>query len=241
MPPEVQSPKQEPLLDAGSQRSEGIDLGLTFASSIVALAAMALLLAPVRHISQPLALLYSAVGIPALFATSAWVLTKRTGLVQRLRLLSTDLTWRRVISFLALFAAFQLAARTLGIWLFPASVRQQITAIDWRWPQLSWALFRSVVGSPVTEEMLFRGWLLSWLWRRDQRSMLWGSITYANLLTSFLFALVHVPTTEYPGSLILIFFVSLLIGAARERTQSLALPMLLHFLTNFLGLVVFVG
>ena len=92
--------------------------------------------------------------------------------------------------------------------------------------------FYSILFYPVIEEMSFRGVIQGVLrhgtvWRHG-----WRGITWANLLTSSLFAAVH--TIYYsPSWAILIFFPSLVFGYFRDRTGSVGVSIFLHMFYNF--------
>ena len=83
-----------------------------------------------------------------------------------------------------------------------------------------------VVCYPLLEEFLFRGLLQPWLLART-RAYRVGPITLANVLTSLLFALVHVPAR---GGLhgLLVFVPSLAFGYFRDRHDSLWPAVVLH-------------
>ena len=95
-----------------------------------------------------------------------------------------------------------------------------------------------VLWAPLTEELLFRGYLFS-AWRHTGVG-LWGTL----LFTSLLFALLH--SQQYGLiPLVSVFCFSLLMGVAREKSGSVWLPVILHgfanlvsvIAVNFLGLV----
>lgn len=83
---------------------------------------------------------------------------------------------------------------------------------------------------PVLEELVFRGWMQGELLKRLSGRQ-WGVITLANVLTSALFAGLHLllrPTWLSVG----VFPVSLVFGYFRERHGSLAAPIALHMFYN---------
>lgn len=85
-----------------------------------------------------------------------------------------------------------------------------------------------VVAAPVTEEILFRGFLLEG-WRRSRLG-----IVGAAVLTSALWTIGH---SYAAPALIVIFFDGLLLAAARLRTGSTYLTIGIHGLVNLLVLV----
>ena len=87
-----------------------------------------------------------------------------------------------------------------------------------------------VVWAPLTEELLFRGYLFE-VWRRS-RLGLWGTLIF----TSSLFALMH--SGQYGvASLVFMFCFSFLMGATREQSGSVWLPIILHSLANLMSVI----
>ena len=88
-------------------------------------------------------------------------------------------------------------------------------------------VFGAVVGAPIVEEVIFRGFLQSAIRR------LVGSAWPAIFIASAVFALVH--WWSLAGgrhALVVIFALSLGLGAAFERTKSLGVPIVIHMLFN---------
>ncbi|QKJ86102.1 CPBP family intramembrane metalloprotease [Paramixta manurensis] len=92
-------------------------------------------------------------------------------------------------------------------------------------------LFSAVLLAPIFEEILFRGFLL-------QGFLVWApkSRFACMLLTSLLFAVMHTQYVHWQTLVILTLF-SLLLCAARLRSNSLALPIFLHMLNNLIALL----
>lgn len=93
---------------------------------------------------------------------------------------------------------------------------------------------------PLLEELLFRGVLLELLQRRMEGSVLPG-ISRANLLSSLLFVLWHLPYHPIHWA-VLTFFPSLVFGYFMERYRTISAPILLHswynlFYFSFFGKV----
>lgn len=88
-----------------------------------------------------------------------------------------------------------------------------------------------VLWQPLFEEVFFRGVLQGILLKETGRRLLCGPLTLANLATSVVFALAHLPTHQFlwTGG---IFVVSLALGYLRERLGSLYPPALLHMYYN---------
>ncbi len=208
-----------------------------FTAMVIAVVAYLLLILPFRWLSPAGRSLYNCIGIPIVYVVSAWVLGKKTGTWSEIRLLSPQLNMRVFSTFFALFWLFQLAFRTLGLVLFPPDLRPYVSGVNLRWPEANASFIRSVVGSPIGEEMFFRGWLLSWLKQLDNGYLFKGKLSRANLVASLIFTILHFPGNVW-GSLVGIFIISVLMGAARERSDSLALPMFLHFMANFVECVI---
>ena len=87
---------------------------------------------------------------------------------------------------------------------------------------------------PITEEILFRGFLQSWLKRRFQSH--WIGIIIASLIFAFFhFSFAQGLTNiELLGSL---FFLSCAIGISYEKQQSLWTPIAFHSIFNLTSLV----
>lgn len=89
-----------------------------------------------------------------------------------------------------------------------------------------------VLLSPVLEEVVFRGGLQGWLQqKRAMQYRLLGTISLANLLTSFFFAGMHL-FRQPPLWAALIIMPSLVFGWAKERHQTLLSPIVLHISYN---------
>ncbi|MGB8277545.1 MAG: CPBP family intramembrane glutamic endopeptidase [Methylovirgula sp.] len=82
----------------------------------------------------------------------------------------------------------------------------------------------AVIFAPVTEELLFRGWIYTGL------RFHWG-LWPALLTTSALFAFAHYEDTHFYA--LAVFPVGLALGAIRERTGSVKASILFHAINNF--------
>lgn len=102
-----------------------------------------------------------------------------------------------------------------------------------RWmPGLSlalWPFVLSVLVYPAVEEWLFRGELQPLIAR--WRSRCWGPLTLANVLTSVVFAALHL-LFHPPLWAASVFLPSLVFGYFRERSGGLAAPIVLHATYN---------
>lgn len=103
--------------------------------------------------------------------------------------------------------------------------------VEWNKPLLDpvWFLKLALV-YPVLEEIVFRG-LLQELVRDLLSKAMYGPLTVANLLTSLCFTGAHF-FFHPPLAAVLVFFPSLVFGFFKERTGSLAAPVLLHAFYN---------
>lgn len=92
---------------------------------------------------------------------------------------------------------------------------------------------------PVLEEIVFRGGLQSGLVTRELFARSWSGISLANLLTSLIFAALHL-FSQPPLWAALVFIPSLVFGWARDRYDSVVPCMILHATYNvgFVGLFV---
>lgn len=98
------------------------------------------------------------------------------------------------------------------------------------WPVL--LLFALIY--PVLEELVFRGVLQPWLLRRTAARV--GPMTLANLLTSVVFSLAHVPLRGAVHAT-LVFGPSLVFGLFRDRHDSVSPAIALHVVWNATVLV----
>jgi len=87
----------------------------------------------------------------------------------------------------------------------------------------------------LPEELFFRGYVLTLLEKRypPTRQLWGGKIGIALLLTSVMFALVHLPRAGDPSALAT-FFPALLFGWMKSRTGSLLAPVITHAMANIL-------
>lgn len=98
-------------------------------------------------------------------------------------------------------------------------------------------LLSSVLLYPVIEEYAFRGFLQSWLLEKSifqQKPFL--QVSYANIVTSFLFASFHL-FNQPPLWAALVFFPSLVFGYLRERYDAVVPSIVMHAWYN-LGFLV---
>lgn len=103
--------------------------------------------------------------------------------------------------------------------------------LHWDWPLHHPGLFlMPALIYPVLEEIAFRG-LLQELVREHVSRASFGPLSHANLLTSAVFTALHFlnhpPLWAAP-----VLFPSLVFGFFKDRTQSLAAPIILHMFYN---------
>ena len=107
------------------------------------------------------------------------------------------------------------------------------------WPDFE-LLFRTVVVAAVLEETVFRGLLQASLFDKPRmRGFIWARISYANLVTSIIFAAFHL-FTQPPLWAMSVIVPSLVFGWARDRTQSVIPSMVLHAWYNLGFILLFV-
>jgi membrane protease YdiL (CAAX protease family) len=117
----------------------------------------------------------------------------------------------------------------LLVWLALYFIQRPV--IQWDWPLLEpWQFLLPVLFYPVIEEIIFRGIVQELLHDLISRHSL-GPLSVANLLTSILFAVLHL-VYHAPLWAALVFFPSLVFGFFKDRTQRLAAPIVLHVFYN---------
>ena len=100
--------------------------------------------------------------------------------------------------------------------------------------EFHWTLWLSlVIWHPVVEEILFRGILQGQLHKTRWGQRSWLGISAANVVTSILFAAIHLVKNP-PLFALSVFVPSLLFGYFRDRCNSVYPPILLHAAFNAL-------
>ena len=82
-----------------------------------------------------------------------------------------------------------------------------------------------VVVAPITEEIFYRGLI--------QRSLMPFGKGFAIVISSLIFAVIHGNFMQTPNA----FFMGLLLGYAAMKTNSIVLPIILHFANNSIALL----
>lgn len=137
------------------------------------------------------------------------------------------LAWRDAAFYIAILAG-------PACWLMLISVGQPIIGP----PALLFWLKLSML-MPVLEEIVFRGGIQSALISRPMFATAWHGVSLANLITSVLFASMHL-VSQPPLWAALVFIPSLVFGWARDRYNAVLPSVVLHSVYNagFVGLFV---
>ena len=114
----------------------------------------------------------------------------------------------------------------LGAWLFAPQLFPVVPR-----PAKAALLLSLVVWQPLLEEMLFRGVIQGQLRQARWGKAEWLGISYANLLTSTLFALSHL-LYHTPLWALAVFVPSLIFGHLRDRYGSIYPALLVHIFYN---------
>lgn len=135
-----------------------------------------------------------------------------------------------VLGFLGFFAVMPLLEAFTFVFVRLAPIlhyqvrRQEVVNVFLqaeRPPGYALVAFYALVGAPVVEEVLFRGFLQGYLRRRF-------SAAGAVVVSAAVFGLFHTPV----NAAVSVFLLGLVLGYQRERTQSLAAPLATHILFN---------
>ena len=93
-------------------------------------------------------------------------------------------------------------------------------------------LYVFLIAAPVVEELVFRGLLQGWLLRRAELTRTWAAgVSGANVLTSLAFAGAHLWREPWPWA-VATLVPSLVFGFARERSNGVVAPCVLHIAYN---------
>ncbi len=130
--------------------------------------------------------------------------------------------WADPLFFAALAAA-------LGYWLVLYLVTQVTPEPGWPLRE-PWRFLYPALFYPVVEELVFRG-LIQDLAHRHLSPWHLGPLSHANLLTSALFTALHF-INHAPLWATAVFFPSLVFGFFKDRTGTLAAPIILHVFYN---------
>lgn len=175
-----------------------------------------LLLSLVCWISMPICL-----GLVLLFTKLRRDWTVAEYLALRPVSAGTLLGWIGIL--LAFCFAWDAVGYLIGRPVVSEFMREVYQTASWR--PLLWATL--VVAAPAFEETFFRGFML-----RGLRSS-WLGATGSVLVTSAIWTALHLQYDAY--SLLLVFLVGLLLGAARLKSESLYPPLAMHAAMNLVA------
>ncbi len=116
-------------------------------------------------------------------------------------------------------------------WLKPEP--QQIVEIlrnEWPWSLVALQGVAAIVIAPVSEELIFRGVIYSFIKQR-------GNARLALWVSSVLFAMVHL----HPVGFLSFIFMAVVLAGIYERTQNILAPILLHSCFNGLSFALIVA
>lgn len=169
------------------------------------------------------------IGCVLLVAVSVLIIRLRGGSVRQYLALKLP-SWSVSMKLLGLLLVFMVASQVLTYFLgetpleFVDPLYQSVSSV--------WLLvFAMVIVAPLYEELVFRGILWSAIAEQFEASSIkhYGAIV-ASIITSLIFAVIHVQYGIYEISTIVVL--ALLFCYARVRSGSLLLPMLLHIVNN---------
>lgn len=121
----------------------------------------------------------------------------------------------------SIFVFLLIAPLPVWLWLY---ITKGVTGIT----DLS-VLLSLVLLYPIIEEILFRGFIQSFLAKRLHQR--WSIFSLANVLSSILFVLAHF-INHPPVCALAVLIPSLVFGYIQERTNNLAAPIALHSTYN---------
>lgn len=105
------------------------------------------------------------------------------------------------------------------IWLFVYKYNPSISQFEKKY------LISVILIIPIIEEVIFRGLLQTWIAKRYNQAV--GQLSLANLITSSIFALLHLFTQTLSMALYT-FIPSLIFGYAKDRYKRLMPSIILH-------------
>lgn len=161
--------------------------------------------------------------VPSVAIAAALMISRRRGLSWRGDLALRAASVAQTALWLALYIAWMLASDRLiswrGPWDFSGWARTPLPVAALR------VLAVGVLG-PIAEELIFRGFGYARLVRT--RLGVFGTI----VILAAVWAVIHVGAGYSAAVIAVIFVAGLLLGAARYRTGSVIVPMLMHIAWN---------
>jgi len=130
--------------------------------------------------------------------------------------------WNSVIYWLLMLAA-------VPVWLCLVYYFDSVPDFTWFSRHLTSFVILAVI-LPVMEEIVFRGFVQEQIARIIGCGRL-GVLTYANILTSVAFSIMHL-VNHPPVWALMVFIPSLVFGYSKDRFNTLAAPILLHVVYN---------
>jgi membrane protease YdiL (CAAX protease family) len=151
-------------------------------------------------------------------------LINKASITESLKLGNPKGKWRSISAWLAAFTIIMLGAPSIQAGMLPHP------------PAAGWlVLLLTNIVSPASEEILFRGFILN---------KLMGSTSFwkANLITSLLFAAIHIPFWSYARGLNwgvaydlgVVMVLSIILGYLFKKFNSLIPPILAHMINNMI-------
>jgi membrane protease YdiL (CAAX protease family) len=111
------------------------------------------------------------------------------------------------------------------------NIDQPVVQLNWP-ASRPWLFLMLTTAYPILEELVFRGLIQGWLFRKTSGKPLWACISQANVLTGIVFTLLHI-IAHSPLMAALIMIPSLVFGYFRDRYDGWLVPsILLHCFYN---------
>jgi membrane protease YdiL (CAAX protease family) len=187
--------------------------------------------------------------LPLIFIFVAWIAATALRLEGWATVIGPNTTVHSSVRLVACAFALALGLKigpqlVYGLVLYllkPEAIREAVQTTKvavFEWPGMTPSLFRSLVGSPISEELLVRGCLLSLYQRYEVSPFRVGRVVLdgPNVVSSIAFALFHLVNKGETGlELVLVSIISMFLGKARRTTGGLLAPMLSHSVFNFVA------
>jgi uncharacterized protein len=188
-------------------------------------------------ISNPVIILWGLVSSAVLQLFLMWLYLRKDDRMQRLGLTHFGRIsfGRATIMAVVLVAAAMIFNYVYATYVIPGIGMQEemakmLASIPRTLPNVAAGFFAIAIAAPVVEELLFRGLLQNAL---AKYLPIWGAI----ILSSFLFALVHLQPYAIPGLMSL----GIAFGYLYHRTGSLRTNIMLHMVNNAAALILTQG
>lgn len=215
---------------------------LTIMTALVALAGMLVVSELVSWVANPT---FSLWGMAVILLIAACILGSTTKVHGWAQMIGSGTSVRNGVKYLCYAIAACLLFRGTALLVLRAT---QPIAFDGQTFHVFSFTFspkwlRSLIGSPIAEELFYRGWLLAWFDRQALPPLRFFRVqlSMAIVLTSLAFTVGHLLnnygsiTWMAAFSLCFVFVISLYLGMVRQKTGGLLIPMLCHALVNFMN------